>query len=422
MHTVPFRSHPARAREVLGQAARIGLGAALVTLLGWAAVAAPGCNSHGRYTAEHQSAAKVKMEGLKSATEYKMAEQSFLAGDLEKALKHADYSLALNAEVAKTHVLRGRIMLEMGNLEGAADCLKQAQVVDAKSVQAEYYQGILAERIERYEDALTHFQAAGTLDPSNPQYAIAAAEVMIELGRTAEAETFLSSNASNFDHNAGIRQALGQIAMMQNEPDKAAKLLGEAHLLAPDDQGITEDLIRAQVSTKRFAEAEFNISRLLLNKDNSDRRDLRHVQADCLMLLDRPVEARELLIGLTTDAAGSADVEAWAKLGQIAYLLRDFPRVKQCGSRVIALAPQRADGYVLRALSQRKAGDLAGAKKSIAAALERSRTSDSLVLQGMIQHELSENAGARASFAEAAKLNPTDHNAPALLSLVDKSH
>src|SRR5256885_11841798 len=99
--------------------------------------------------------------------------------------------------------------MEMGDVEGASESFVQAQKIDPKSVDAEYFQGVLAERIDRRDEALSHYQAACELDPTNPQYAIAAAEMMIEAGDLGKAETFLLGRANTFDHNAGIRQTLG---------------------------------------------------------------------------------------------------------------------------------------------------------------------------------------------------------------------
>jgi len=406
--------------SLVSQGLRIAVGITVAGGLAWGVLNATGCTgTHGKYTAEHQSTAKVKMEGIKAATEFKMAEQAFLAGDLPKALKHVDYSMSLNRDVARTHVLRGRVLAEMGNIESAIDCFKLAQGIEPKNVDAAYYQGTIAERIERREEALAHYMAASEIDSANPQYAIAAAEMMIELGKVDEAQTYLTSHGANFDHNAGIRQTLGHIAMMQNKPDVAATLFNEARLLQPDDQTITEDLIRAQIATEQYAEAEYNLNRLLMGKQNKDRRDLQHMRATCLVLLQRPVEAREILINLTTDQAGASDVDAWAELGQVAYLLRDYPRVKQCAARVTAIAPNRPDGFVLKALSQRRTGDLAGARKSIQTALSLNRTSDSLVILGMIQQDMADNNGARLSFAEALRINPKDTNASMLLGATE---
>ncbi len=415
MHTLETRllaNHAA----LLAQAVRLAVGVTVTAALALGMLSAQGCNTHGKSTSAHISQAKMKMEGIKAATEYKMAEQAFLSGSMPKALKHVDHSLSLNDGVAKSYVLRGRILAELGDVENAVVSLRKGQEIDPNNVDAHYFLGTIAERVERREEALAHYLAASELDKTNPQYAIASAEMMMEVGEIDRAESYLKAHTANYDHNAGVRQTLGHIAMMKNDPESAVKLFSEARLLAPDDQTVTEDLIRAQIATHKYAEAEYNLSRLLTGAANKDRRDLQHMRAKCLVLLDRPVEARQILIALTTDQAGSADIEAWSNLGQVAYLLRDYNRVKQCAARVTAIAPHRHEGYVLRALAQRKSGDLNGARKSAEMAISISRTSDNLVLLGMIQQDMNQHKAARLSFAEALRLDPGNTNAAPLLT------
>ncbi len=404
----------AQSRNVLGQAIRTGAGLALM------AIVATGCMGQSKDNKAHATAAKIKMEGLKAASEFKMGEQAFLAGDLHKALKHTEISMSLNDKVAKTYVLFGRIKMEMGDVEGASDALAQAQKIDAKSVDAEYYEGILAERIDRRDEALGHYQAACELDGSNPQYAIAAAEMMIEAGEIEKAETFLLGRRNTFDHNAGIRQTIGHIEMMKGDTRQAAAIYSEAHLLAPDDQSITEDLIRAQIATEKYAEAEYNLSRLLTGKENKNRRDLLQMRAACQVRLDRPVEARQILMALTSGQEGAADVDAWINLGEISYQLHDINHLKQAANRVTAIAPERPEGYILRALLLRKTGDLEGARASAQTAISLKQSADSFVLLGMIDQDLSHNEDARKSYAAALRENPKDPNAGRLLNALDQ--
>ena len=410
----------ANTQNVLGQALRTMILVGGLTLLGWAAIIAPGCEGQGKYTKHEASAAKMKMEGLKAANEYKMAEQAYLGGDLPKALKHVTISLSLNDSVAKSYVMLGRIKMEMGDVEGAQASFEHAQKLDAKNVDAEYFQGILAERIDRRDEALAHYTNACELDATNPQYTIAAAEMMIEAGDIAKAETFLLGRKNTFDHNAGIRQTLGHIQLMKNEPAQAAATFNDAHLLAPDDQSITEDLVRAQIAIAKFAEAEYNLARLLTGKENKDRRDLTAMRAACLVQLDRPVEARTLLLTLTQSQAGAADVDAWISLGQVAYSLNDLNHLKQAASRLVAIAPQRPEGYVLRALSLRKTGKLDDARKSVETAIRLQPAADSYVLLGMILQDQNNNEGARQSYAAALRTSPADTNAAKLLSNLDQ--
>lgn len=380
---------------------RLALGLAMVLAAG----ALVGCSGQGKYTKEHMSGAKMKMEALKSATEFKMAEQAFMAGDLPKAQRHVDYSITLNKRVARSHVLRGRVMMEMGHLEDCAASLAEARRLEEKNVDAIYFQGLLAERIDRKEEALAKYQEAFEIAPTSAQYAIAAAEMMVELGRVDEARAFLEGKREAFQHNAGVRQTLGHIALIQNRGEDAVALFSDARLLAPDDAMIIEDLVRAQLATGRVGEAEYNLSRLLSGRAK-DRRDLMQMRAACLVELERHIEARDLLVKLTTDERGASDIESWIGLGQVAYTLRDQARVKQASARIVALDPKRPEGHMLRALYLRRNNDLPGARRSVETALNLKRTGEGFVLLGMILTDLGDEKLARRSFEMALSVEP----------------
>jgi tetratricopeptide (TPR) repeat protein len=376
-----------------------------------------GCAGHGKYTTAHKAQSTEKMNQMRSGTEWDMARQAFLAGDLEKALKRVDNSIALNGDVPKAYVLKGRVLLEMGDLDGARESLLKAEALDPKSVDAQYYLGLSYERCADTETALARYTKACGLDPANPQFAVAAAEMMIDLGLLNEAETFLNTRKDSFQHYAGVRQTLGHVAMIRGDATAAAKLFGEARLLAPDDKGIVEDLVRAQMATGKFAEAEFNIGQLLKDNASSTRRDLRRMQAQCLMQLDRPVEARELLLQLTAGDAGNTDVRSWIDLGNVAYTLKDFNRLKVTGSRLITLAPNRSEGYMFRALWQRKQGEYDAAMGSIDKAVERRGTDASpLVFRAMLQEDMGRRDEARKTLADALTENPSDKTVQNLLN------
>ena len=376
-------------------------------------VAAAGCKSgHGGYTAEALAKSQSTQAGFKAGNAYQQAEQAYRAGDLDKALKLIKQSIQINPSVCKSHVLHGRILLEQADLEGALLSFQQAAALDPKKVEAQYYQGIVFERFQQLDKALEKYQAAAELEPSNPQHAVAVAEVLVDLGRIDEANTYLAGRSTAFEHNAGVRQTLGHIAMLKNDPKLALTLFTQARLLAPDDPVILEDVIHAQVMTEQYAEAEFNLSRLLKSPATKDRRDLRQMQARCLMRLDRPIEARELLIGLTNGDEGQRDVESWIELGDVSYLLRDQNRLRLASMRVIALAPHRAEGFTLKALWQRRSGDLEGALETLAKAIERrGHQTDSLLLQGLVLQELGRMEEASASFATVLAEEPNNSSA-----------
>lgn len=392
---------------------------AAVSLLACAGTLA-GCNGHGKYTREHIAQAKEKMSMLKSGTEYQMAQQQFLAGDLDKSMKTIDRAIALNPEVAKSHVLRGRVLIEKGRLEQAREAFLQAETLDPESVEAQYYLGIIHERVNEPAEALTRYLRAAELDSANPQYLVAAAEMHLVQGNLDEAERLLTEKKSQFRYNAAVRQALGQVAMLRGDAPGASKLFAEALTLASDDPGIMEDLIRAQMACGEFAEAEFHIQRLLDRPEYKERRDLMHLRARCLMAVDRQVEARTLLLELTNHREGSRDLRAWIDLGNVAATLKDRANLRTASQRVLALAPDRHEGWMLRAMQSRIEGN---SEQALAAAEQAAARTDSdaapCLLRALILEDMGRTAEARASLMEGLRRDPNNRAVQTLLAALD---
>jgi Flp pilus assembly protein TadD len=394
-----------RSLQSLAAALAVGVSAGLV-----------GCASHGKYTSAHKTASQEKMDQMRSGTEFDMGRQAFLAGDLDKALKRVDNSIALNGGVPKSHILKGRVLLEMGDLEGARESLLKAEALDTKNVDAQYYLGLSFERSADKQAALERYLKAAELEPGSPQYAVAAAEMMVDQGTLDGAEAYLTGRGKSFQHFAGVRQTLGHIAMIRGDATKAVGLFSEARLLAPEDKAIVEDLARAQMAAGKFPEAEFNINQLLKTAQGKGRRDLQHMQAVCFMQVDRPVEAREILVKLTTGDEGAGDVQAWIDLGQVSHRIKDFNRVKQSGTRLIALAPNRSEGYVFKALWQRSQGDLNGALVTLTQACQfRGRDVSPVVFRAMVLEDMGRNTEARTALTSAMSENPSDQMIKTLL-------
>lgn len=366
-----------------------------------------GCMGHGSHTGPQVSQAKEKMNAMKAATEWQTARQAFFGGDLNKALKHVNVSIGLNGDVAKSHVLKGRILMESSDLEGAAQSFERAEALEPDNVEAQYYQGTLYERLGQKDLARERYLKAAELDAANPQYAIAAAEMMIDLGKLEQAEGYLRSRRAAFQHNAGVRQTLGHIATMKGDHAAAATLFNEARLLAPDDLAILEDYARAQFENKEYAESEYALGKVLVKDENGTRRDLRLMRAECLMKLDRLVEARTVLADMTRQGAGASDAAVWVQFGQVSYKMKDFPRVKVAASRVIAIDPKRPEGYMLRALFAKATGDLALAESSLVESIQARPTSDAWLLLGVVQRDQNKSEASQRSFQEAGKLDPT---------------
>lgn len=392
---------------------------------------AGGCGSHGEYTRDGVDAAKLKMATLKSGVHYQMAHQQFMAGDLEKARRTIETSLNVVPNYAPSHVLKGRIYLESGELETARQSLLVAESIDKANVDAQYYLGVSYERFGQYEPALLRYTAAADLDRANPQYTVAASEMLVSLGRPEEAKAMLLAARSDYAHNAAIAQSLGQLCTLRGESQEAVTHFANARSLAPEDLVVLEQLARAQANVGQYAEAEANLSRLLLTdvprqssaepsyakvRDKeparAPRRDLQALRARCLVGMDRLAEARQILVELATDPAGSRDLYTWTQLGHVAARLDDTVRLRQAAARLIAMAPQRHEGHTFRAIAQRNSGEFAAALNTADQAISLAGTDVSpLLVKASIQLKQQQLAFAQQTAERVLVIDPANATA-----------
>lgn len=388
-----------------------------------AMAALTGCKGgHGNYTSDHIAQAKDKMSIIKSATEWQMAHQQFLAGDLDKALKTVDRSIAINEKVTKSRVLRGRILLEKSRLEEARQEFLIAEKLDPTSVDAQYYLGIVYERVSQPEDAVARYRKAIELDPANAQYVVAAAEVMIEQRQLDEAEQLLTERRKHLEYNSAIRQTLGHIALLRSQPVQAAQLFNEALLLAPGDSAIMEDLVQAQLAAAQHSEAEATLTRLLEKDANRSRADLKVMRARCLMALNRPVEARTLLQEVTDDKQASADVRTWNDLGTVCAILKDKGGLRTAWGRVTAMAPERPEGYILKAMFFRQENDLNKALAAADQAVAKSgKDASAFVMKAMILQDMGRMSEAVQALRQGQKVDPSNRQVAALMESINRT-
>ena len=359
------------------------------------------------------------MAQIKSATQWEMANESYMAGDLERAFESVNKSLSLNPSVAKSHTLKGRILFEMGRLEESRDSLLRAEIIKPNTIEAVYFLGIVHERLTQKEEALGYYMQVADLDPAEAMYAVATAELMIDLGQAEEAEQYLTDRGNVFGHNAGVQQTLGHLAMMNGNDEEAESRFRTAWTLASDQPAILEDLINAQMTIGRFAEAEHNINQLLEFDGYEERRDIDRMRSRCLLELDRTMEAREVLLELTSTKGGKNDLGSWLDLGSVSYSINDMSRLRQSAQRIIELAPERPEGYLYRALWQRKHGDSDAALATLENGFTKSDMPiEAYLLRGVIEHDLGMNSAAERSYQAAADIDPANEKAQLLLSLL----
>jgi tetratricopeptide (TPR) repeat protein len=137
-----------------------------------------------------------------------------------------------------------------------------------------------------------------------------------------------------------------------------------------------------------------------------------HIEARCLVMLGRDKTAHQVYMELARLDAGNPAI--WIEFGTLAWRLGDYRRLAQCGSRTVALAPDRYEGYMLQGLYERKHGNIENAVESLGRSVE---LAPKMVVPYLMLGEALEEAGnPRAAFNvynAALELEPSNRNARA---------
>jgi tetratricopeptide (TPR) repeat protein len=213
-----------------------------------------------------------------------------------------------------------------------------------------------------------------------------------------------------------VQQLLGHVAMIEGDADAACVRFGRARLLAPEDGAILDDLAAAQMAAGRFSQAETNLGHLLRDPDGRDRGDLLHMRAECLLSLDRPVDAREVYRALTS-GEGQSDARAWVGLARSAFQLGDERGCLRAASRVISIDRKMPDGYMLMAAVHRNRREDAEALEKLDAGLMRAGPDpDLLAMRSLVLSELGRRGEALTAAQAALDINPAHESAQRMLN------
>lgn len=382
-------------------------------------LALPGCNGGAvdKKHAEYKAAATKRWLEMRSGLMLQMAQRQFDTGDLDQAEKSLGEAMNMDAANPRLFVLAGRVAIERGQLERGYHLLSRAAELAPNIAEAQYYQGLVLQRWQRYADALERYQAAYRLAPDSAAHLLACSEMLLALDRNDDALAALTDKMAYFDQNAGIRLAIAQIHMLKRQPAEAVKFYQAAALLQPDDPRILEDMAIAQIAAGQAAQAVGTLDHLLVLPKQSDRRELHRLRADALMAAGRPGDAKALYIKLTH--SDPSDVDAWVRAGEACWATDDLTGAMLAAGRIIALAPRRHEGHLLQGMVWQRRQQFNQAIRSFDEAAQLAPTSaEPLILRGMALEQAGYPAQAAEAYRQALTRRPDDERVQRLLSNV----
>lgn len=375
-----------------------------------------GCTGPTKKGIEARAAAQSRFDSVRSRVDYDQANQAFRAGDFVTAKNHLDAAIKKIGEDADYWVLMGRVYLENGSLGDASASFDKAHELDPKNADACYFQGIVDQRLNRGQDAISHYLAAHEIAPSNPGMIVAAVDTLIGEGDFNEADRILREKRSGFQDTSAIHHLSGRVAMLKGRWNDAVDHLERAVLLDDEDRWMLEDLARAQMSAHRTSDCLKTIDRLEAISEAGDQdRELMRMRGRCLAAGERYREARVVFLDFTN--LHPEDAEGWIDFGLMCLEVEDYRRVVRAGQRLVVLNPNEFEGYFLlgQAAMREKEYQTAATLFKRAADVAPDRAEPKLAL-GMAYELVGEYVAAYRVYSGLMKSNPEDHRVRDLLT------
>jgi tetratricopeptide (TPR) repeat protein len=350
------------------------------------------------------------------------AEGYFNTGDLERAESTLIEAVTVDPDNPRLHLLAGRVALERGQLERAMGRFQTTIDTAPDMPEPYYYMGIVLQRWERHEKALENYRKAYERRADSVAYLLAQGEMLVALDRIDDALTLLEGKLIYFDQSASMRVSLGQIYLMRDRHGDAVRMFREASVLRPEDAMIQEELIMAQMRAGEYGDAVVNLRRLLAREQYRDRRDLKHTLAQAYEQGGNTDQARAVYLELRRD--DPQDVETWIKIGELAIADDQMTSALTAGQRVISLAPNRYEGYLISGMVWQKRGNAARALAMFDQAASRApQRAEPMILRGITLQRQGDTGAAAKAYAEALRRQPDDARARNLLiALTSVSH
>jgi tetratricopeptide (TPR) repeat protein len=361
-------------------------------------------------TAQWNDARAAVMAGL--------ADDQFKNGNFDKSRQSVDEALRLAPKNAGLHVLSAKLAIEQGQLELADKELSTARVLDQKNAEADYLSGVVSQRWQKPDAAAEYYSIAADKAPAEVAYVLARAEMLVAMGKRDDAINYLQEKTANFEHSPALHDALGELLVQANRLPEAIESLREATALANDDSAIRLHLAMACFQNQQYREATDLFGRLLHDPANEDRADLHLAQAECLMQLNRPADAR-----VEYDAASRIDPQstaAWLGIAKAALMEGDLRRCEVSVQRALAIDPTGADSLILLGYLRLKEQKYPEALAAFQTASTLDRTDPvALCLMGCVMEKTGRGDEAVALYARALRLRPNDPLAMKLMASAD---
>ncbi len=378
-----------------------------------------GCANSGdkTYGEQQKDAARKQWASARAGVLHNLAREQYQTGHFDKCRQTLEDALKLDPDNAAIHLLYAKLGIEQGNLDVSDRELAIARKLVPTDAEADYLSGVVSQRWQRNEQALTYYKAASEKQPAELAYLLAQAETLVAMNKSDEALALLEARVVYFEHSAPIRDAVGQLYMQRGKYIQAVDMFRQASILSTDDLAVREHLALAQFRAKQYRDASDTLVRLLKDERYLKRADLYIAQGECCLQLGRFREARESFELASQISPAQAGI--WLGMAKSAMELSDLRRAEMSLKRALTLDPASSESNLLMGYLRLKQDKLDEAMASFrkASALDSTDTV-SLCMVGYTLEKQGKNTEAFEYYNRALKLKPGDDLATRLMAEV----
>lgn len=335
-------------------------------------VLASGCRQ--AYISQQRDEARQRWAVSRAEMVTKLAEGCYQRGEIGRAQQHLDEVINSGAPYAPLYTLAARMAIDKGNLDGARTFAENAKAIDPKSAEARYVLGTVEQMLGQADRALEEYSEASRLDPAQPKYVLAEAEMRVAAGQAEQAAQSLADAAGRMPGRTEVHAALGDVLARLNRHAGAAASYRTALRLEPDRPDIKERLAIALFSSGAYVEAEAALAELAPSGPDFATHWVQGMRGDCLIALRRLPEARALYQTLAHAQPDSA--APLVGLAKCDILDNRLPAAKALLEQALARSPRHAEASALLGYLLVAEGKPAEATPHLALALEDPKFAD----------------------------------------------
>jgi len=359
--------------------------------------------------------AQKRWFNARSRVLYRLAQNRFSAGQLDKAAESVKQALVLQAEFPEAELLMAKIQIEQGRYSLAVKRLTAFEKDHPNSSELAYLLGAAQEKGGMLEEALASYRRAYALDESNLSAVKAAAEVLVEMGHVRRARTQIDSYLPKAGEDAGMYELAGRLAAMTGDHSQAVEHYQRACDLDAQNHRYLEMLGRSQYRAERYAEAVDTLTELMARRDHKAETWAFLMLGDSYLALGKAHKAFDAYFSASEQTPDEPGI--WVALARAALAMGDAERSVLSARTALRLAPAHVDAALLLGYALLRKGESAEAVGTLkAAAIAHPDNATVRCLLGRAHAAAGNEADAIRSYTEALRIDPGNVVARHLLS------